>query len=102
MSRRRATPALSQSPGQSQSGCRGPCGEHRPAAATVRADPDRLLLASVEDLALSEGFRAYLKRLNSMRDKHVNELVSQADPTQFYRTQGRIEALAGRWKSIRS
>jgi hypothetical protein len=65
----------------------------RTIAATVRADPDRLLLASVEDLALSEGFRAYLKRLSSMRDKHVNELVSQADPTQFYRTQGRIEAL---------
>jgi hypothetical protein len=61
--------------------------------ATVRADPDRLLLASVDDLALSEGFRAYMKRLNAMREKHERELINLTDPTAIYRTQGRIEAL---------
>ncbi len=60
---------------------------------TVRVDPDRLLLASVEELPLSEGFRLYMKRMLEMRDKHVRELVSLTDPPALYRMQGRIEAL---------
>lgn len=60
-------------------------------AASPRAD--KLLLASIEDLPLSEGFRAYMQRLADMRDRDVKALGALADPTEIYRAQGRVNAL---------
>ena len=56
-------------------------------------DPDRLTLAALEDLPLSEGWQLFVKRLGDMRTKASAALVAEKDPTEMFRLQGQIAAL---------